>query len=281
MVSLRQTIWLTVLALIAFAGNSILARLALIDGAIGAGLFTTIRLVSGAIILFILIRATPSQLKGNWVGALSLLGYAALFSWAYLNLSTGMGALILFAAVQITMIGWGVRSGDRLAPVQILGITVALSGLIWLLLPGLNRPDPIAAIIMLGSGLCWGIYSLLGRGSGNPLFVTAGNFVRAAIMIIPLYAVWFLLGLHEPWSVKGISLAIASGTLTSGLGYAIWYNALKGLTASRAGVVQLSVPPLAALGGIVLLGEALTFRFVGASAIILLGIALAIVTRRA
>jgi drug/metabolite transporter (DMT)-like permease len=281
MISLKHTIVLTSLALLAFAGNSVLARLALIDGAIGVGLFTTLRIVSGAIVLLILVGSRRAAQEGSWSGAASLLGYAGLFSIAYLNLSTGMGALILFASVQITMIGWGIARGERLGVIQILGVVLAAAGLVWLLAPGLERPHPVAAIVMIGSGVCWGIYSLLGRRGGNATHVTAGNFLRAATLILPIFVIWMVMAPSEPISAQGIGLAVASGALTSGLGYAVWYRALKGLSASRAGVVQLLVPPLAALGGILLLSEPLTARFLGASAIILLGIALAIFKRTA
>lgn len=279
MISLKHTIFLTVLALLAFAGNSVLARLALVDGAIGVSEFTTLRIVSGALVLLVLVGVGKAREAGRWSGALSLLGYAGLFSIAYLNLSTGMGALILFASVQITMIGWGFMRGERLGLTQVFGVCLAAVGLVWLLLPGLERPHPVAAILMIGSGVCWGVYSLLGRGGGNATHVTAGNFLRAAALMVPIFALWMVLSPPAPISAWGIGLAVASGALTSGLGYAIWYRALKGLSASRAGVVQLLVPPLAALGGIILLSEPLTGRFIGASAIILIGIALAILKR--
>lgn len=275
----RDIVFLTALALLAFAGNSVLARLALVDGAIGVGLFTTLRILSGAVVLIILVGAGSARREGSWSGALSLLGYAGLFSIAYLNLSTGLGALILFASVQITMIGWGLFRGERLGVIQVFGVLLAGAGLVWLLLPGLERPHPVAAMVMIGSGVCWGVYSLLGRGDGNATQVTAGNFLRAGVLILPIFAVWMFVTPSEPVSAMGVGLAVASGAITSGLGYAIWYRALKGLSASRAGVVQLLVPPLAALGGILLLSEPLTARFLGASAIILIGIALAIVRR--
>jgi drug/metabolite transporter (DMT)-like permease len=275
----RKTVFLTGLALLAFAGNSVLTRLALVDGSIGVGLFTTLRILAGAAVLLLLVGARTATRAGSWSGALSLLGYAGLFSVAYLNLSTGMGALILFASVQITMIGWGLLRGERLGSVQITGVLLAAGGLVWLLLPGLERPHPVAAAIMMGSGVCWGIYSLLGRGAGNATHVTAGNFLRAAALIVPIFILWRVMTPSEAISVQGVGLAVASGAITSGLGYAIWYHALKNLSVTRAGVVQLLVPPLAALGGIIFLSEPLTGRFLGASAIILLGIALAIFKR--
>jgi drug/metabolite transporter (DMT)-like permease len=273
----QKTFVLTGLALLAFAGNSVLARLALADGAIGAGVFTAVRIFAGAAVLIVLVGPRQAKGAGSWRGASSLLGYAGLFSVAYLNLSTGMGALILFASVQITMIGWGLMRGERLGVAQTGGVILAAGGLVWLLSPGLARPDPLAALIMIGSGVCWGVYSLLGRGEGRPTQVTAGNFLRASALAVPLLGLWLGTAPPEPISAQGIGLALASGALTSGVGYAIWYRALKGLSATRAGIVQLLVPPLAALGGIMLLSEPLTIRFIGASAIILIGIALAIV----
>lgn len=280
MMSIRQTVFLTALALIAFAGNSVLARLALVDGAIGVGSYTAIRLLSGAVVLALIVGVRASRTSGRWRGGLALLGYAALFSLAYLELSTGMGALILFASVQITMIGWALLRGERLGLIQSFGVLVAVAGLVWLLLPGLARPDPLAAALMIGSGVCWGVYSLMGRGGGPPTAVTAGNFVRASILAVPIFCVWLWLGSESSPSGQGALLAVTSGALTSGLGYAIWYRALKGLTAARAGVVQLLVPPLAALGGIILLSEPLTGRFLLASAMILAGIALAVSKQR-
>lgn len=300
-----STLWLTAIALIAFAGNSVLARMALIDGAIGPVTFTAIRLLSGAAMLAGLIgarsawtargrgsarrvsgwRVSGRRLSGDWRGAFALLGYAGLFSLAYINLVTGTGALILFASVQITMIGWAVKSGERHSLLQIAGICLAIAGLTALLLPGLSRPDPLAALLMTGSGVAWGIYSLLGRNTdgraSDPAAQTAGNFLRASLIALPLAAAWVWLGGGETVSGQGAALAIASGALTSGLGYAIWYRALKGLSASQAGIVQLLVPPLAALGGIVILDELLTVQFVAASAMILVGIALALAKKRA
>lgn len=276
MISVRETAILTALALLAFAGNSVLARLALVDGSIGVGSFTVIRIISGAFILLLIVGLKRGEAAGSWSGAAALLGYAALFSWAYLELTTGTGALILFASVQMTMIGWAIFKGERLATIQLIGICLAGLGLVWLLLPGLARPDPIAAVLMIGSGMCWGIYSLMGRSGGAPTAVTAGNFWRAACLSVPLFGLWWILGEEGSASSLGVSYAVASGVLTSGLGYAIWYRALKGLSAARAGVLQLAVPPLAALAGILLLNEALTVRFAMASAMILIGIALAI-----
>jgi drug/metabolite transporter (DMT)-like permease len=279
--SRQKTSVLTLLALIAFAGNSVLARLALVDGAIDAWSFTAIRLFSGAFVLSLLVgqgvwRQTPWHLV-SWLGAVPLLGYAALFSFAYLSIDTGMGALLLFGAVQVTMIGWGIWRGEKLSLWQWLGIIAALLGLIGLLLPGTARPALWAAGVMLVSGICWGVYSLLGRVSAQrPLLMTAGNFVKASLLALPL-SLWFLFASSPVQiSLYGVGLAIFSGGITSGLGYAIWYRALKNLSASSAGIIQLAVPPLAALFGIVLLGETLTIRFVMASLLILAGIGLAL-----
>ncbi|MGB6317756.1 MAG: EamA family transporter, partial [Litorimonas sp.] len=182
-------------------------------------------------------------------------------------------------SVQIAMIGWGIVSGERLGPVQFAGLVIALAGLSWLLLPGQSRPDLLSAAFMAGSGLCWGVYSLLGRGGGDPTRVTAGNFVRASAMGVPVLGFAILAGADMSATPSGAGLAILSGAVTSGFGYAVWYTALKGLTATRAGVLQLAVPPLAALGGVVFLAEPLSWAFASASAITLAGIALASFTR--
>jgi drug/metabolite transporter (DMT)-like permease len=275
-----RIILFTVLAMIAFAGNSVLARLALVDGDIGPALFTAIRIAAGAITLILITGVRAGWGSGSWPGGVALLGYAGLFSAAYLKLTTGSGALILFASVQITMIGWAIATGERMRFRQWFGVSLATVGLVWLLLPGLARPDPFSALLMIGSGLCWGVYSLLGQGQGRPILVTAGNFVRATLLGLPILGIWMWQVPVEPPTQAGLAWAILSGAVTSALGYAIWYRALRGLSAARAGIVQLSVPPLAALAGIILLNEPFTVRFVGASAIILFGIALAILRGR-
>jgi len=256
----------------------VLARVALAEGASGAAGFTLIRLLSGAVILAVLLRlhgqGTTLMTAGSWRGALTLLGYAGLFSFAYLSLSTGTGALVLFALVQITMLGVGYASGERLSGLQWLGALAAVGGLVWLLLPGIEAPSPIGALAMGGAGVCWGAYSLMGRNGGEPLLRTAGNFWRAGVMALPLLLI-FVLGRESAPTTQGVMWAVLSGAVTSGLGYAVWYRVLPNLSASRAGIVQLLVPPLAALGGIIWLSEPLTVRFVLASAVILGGIALA------
>jgi len=273
------TFALTVLAMIAFAGNSLLCRLALKHTAIDAASFTSIRLVSGALVLWLIVRVRGGGhgIKGNWPSALALFAYAACFSYAYLGLAAGTGALLLFGAVQSTMIGYGLWSGERLTRQQLAGLVCAFGGFAGLMLPGLSAPPIFASALMLGAGVAWGIYSLRGRGVGDPMGVTAGNFVRAA----PIAALSSAIAL--PWSsldADGFWYAVCSGALASGVGYAIWYKALRGLKATSAATVQLSVPVIAAAGGIVFLGEAVSLRLLVASAAILGGIGLVFAARR-
>ena len=264
---------LTALAMLAFAGNSLLCRLALKTTSIDPATFTAVRLLAGATMLWPLARARPATAagRGNWASALALFAYAAGFSFAYVSLSAATGALLLFGAVQATMIGVGIARGERPNARQIAGLALALGGLAGLLLPGLTAPPAGAAALMLGAGIAWGIYSLRGRGAGDPTRVTAGNFLRAA----PLGALCAL-----PWLFRGtpdgagIGYALASGALASGVGYALWYSVVPALRATRAAVVQLCVPVLATLGGAALLGESISLRIVLASAAILGGIAL-------
>ena len=276
-----RTLILTLIALIAFAANSVLARLGLTIGEIGPWGFSLIRLVSGAVILALLISRknglTQSAKYGSWSGAAALLVYAAFFSYAYLSLPAGTGALILFALVQVTMVGAGLFLGERLTALQWLGTALAMGGLIYLLTPNIAPPDPIGAFAMALAGLGWGIYSLLGRNKStqSPTEKTAGNFLRAALLAALLsLPVLFIWPENLP-ALKGIGFAVASGAITSGLGYAIWYAALKSLPATRAAIAQLSVPPLAALGGILFLSEPITQRFIIATVIIFAGIILA------
>jgi drug/metabolite transporter (DMT)-like permease len=270
---------LTVLAMIAFAGNSLLCRVALKQTQIDAATFTLIRIGSGALCLGIIVQIRKGTLRnaGSWLSALALFGYAALFSFAYLRLTAGTGALLLFGAVQATMISWALKKGERLRAGQIVGLFLALGGLAALVFPGLTAPPLGAAVLMLGAGISWGIYSLRGKGGGDPLRSTAGNFLRA----VPLAVLLSLVALRS-WNFDraGIGYAVASGAVASGIGYAIWYTALPGLKASGAATVQLSVPVLAAAGGIALLGEPITLRFVIASIAVLGGIALVIFERR-
>jgi drug/metabolite transporter (DMT)-like permease len=289
---------LTLLAMIAFASNSLLCRAALKQGNIDAATFTFLRLFSGALALWLLMHVrrrvitkdtsfveSPSRLSlithclslqyGNWISALALFVYAAAFSFAYLDLSAGTGALLLFGAVQATMILWGLYKGERLNAIQIVGFFVAVTGLVVLLFPGLSAPSVAGSILMLGAGVAWGLYSLRGKGERNPASVTTGNFVRAvpfATALSIIFASWTHLNL------AGICYAIISGAVTSGLGYVIWYSALPGLKAASAATVQLSVPVLAATGGILLLGEPITLRYILASVAVLGGIALVVAT---
>ena len=272
---------LTVLTLIAFAANSVLGRLALVDGDIGAWSYTLIRIVSGAAVLLCLTGVKDSVSEGTWAGAGSLLLYAVFFSFAYLLLATGTGALILFAAVQLTMLGYGFLKGERLSGLQWTGFILAIGGLIYLLSPGIEAPSLTGAVLMAGSGIGWGIYSILGKGAGRPTARTSGNFVRAgAILILFSGPVLWVLPEALP-TAKGWALAVASGAVTSALGYALWYHVLKDITVIRAGIAQLSVPAIAALGGVIFVAEPLTFRFAAASALILSGVAAATLTRDA
>jgi drug/metabolite transporter (DMT)-like permease len=271
--------FLTALAMVAFAGNSLLCRVALKQTQIDGATFTLIRIVSGALCLGIIVGIRKGTLRnaGSWFSALALFGYAALFSFAYLRLTAGTGALLLFGAVQATMIFWALRKGERLRLGQTAGLFLALAGLVALVFPGLTAPPLSAAVLMLGAGIAWGIYSLRGKGGGDPLRATAGNFLRAVPLAVLLsLVVWRLANFDS----AGIGYAIASGALASGIGYAIWYTALPALKASGAATVQLSVPVLAAAGGIALLGEPITLRFALASVAVLGGIALVIFERR-
>lgn len=270
-----RLIALTSIAMTAFAGNSLLCRVALKHTSIDAGSFTTIRLMSGALTLWLLVtmRGGAYSGDGNWPSAIALFAYAAGFSFAYVRLPAGTGALILFGAVQATMIGHGIWSGERLRKPQILGVVLAIAGIVGLLMPGLSAPPIWSAMLMLGAGVSWGIYSLRGRGAGDPTRVTAGNFLRAA----PIAAILSLVTWNQvALDAAGIWYAVASGALASGIGYAIWYTALPSLKATQAATLQLSVPVIATVGAIVFLGEALTLRLVLASIAILGGIALVI-----
>ena len=277
--SYARIIALTSLAMIAFAGNSLLCRIALKHTSIDAASFTTIRLVSGALMLWFVvhIRHSTHTGGGNWLSAFALFVYAAGFSFAYVNLPAATGALLLFGAVQATMIGYGVWVGERLRSLQLVGLMLAFGGLVGLLLPGLSAPPLYSSVLMLGAGVAWGIYSLRGKGAGDPTKVTAGNFLRA----VPIAAALSVLMLNDTsLDIAGFWYAVSSGALASGIGYAIWYTALPALKATNAATVQLSVPVIAALGGIVFLGEDITLRLVLASVAILGGIALVILEKQ-
>ncbi len=271
---------LTALAMTAFAGNSLLCRLALKDTAIDAASFTTVRLLSGALMLWLVVRLRGGGARagaGNWLSALALFTYAAGFSFAYITLPAATGALLLFGAVQATMIGHGLWRGERLRPAQSVGLVLALGGLVGLLLPGLSAPPLFGASMMLGAGIAWGVYSLRGRVPGDATRVTAGNFMRAVPIAAALSG---LMAGNMSLDRAGLLYAVASGALASGLGYAIWYTALPALKATKAATVQLRVPVLASIGGIAFLGEAVSLRLVAASIAILGGIALVILEKR-
>ncbi len=269
---------ITTLAMVAFAGNSLLSRMAFVETAIDGASFTTIRILSGALTLCLLVavkqrRAALTRIVkgGSWLSGFALFAYAAGFSFAYFSLSTAMGALLLFGAVQVTMVSYGLWSGERLNRWQGLGFLLALTGLLGLLLPGLSAPPLMGSLLMLAAGFAWGVYSLRGKGSGDPLVTTAGNFLRALPMAVLLSLVFIQ---QQTLDIRGAWYAVASGALASGVGYSIWYQVLPALKATTASVVQLTVPVLAAVAGLLFLNEQVTLRLLMASAAILGGVAL-------
>jgi drug/metabolite transporter (DMT)-like permease len=274
-----RTAALTVLALIAFASNSLLTRLALGSHQIDAASFTAIRLVAGAVVLVLLV-GRPS---GNWIpsnardlrGALALFAYAAPFSFAYLRIGAAVGALVLFGIVQLTMIGYALFRGERPAPLTWLGVALATSGLAILTVPSATRPDPLGLLLMVIAGIAWGVYSLLGKTAPNPLLANARSFLWSS----PLALALTFLSHPSAATTRGIVLALISGAVTSGLGYAIWYRALPHLTVTQAAVAQLTVPVIAALAAVGLLDEHLTARLFLAGAFVLGGVALVLVAR--
>jgi len=273
-----RVVILTLLAMVAFASNSLLCRLALRQTTIDAASFTLIRLLSGVIALWLIVitRKPGWTTTGNWTSALALFAYAAAFSFAYISLSVGTGALLLFGMVQATMIFWGLRKGERLNARQWFGLAIALGGLVALVFPGLSAPPIGGALLMTGAGIAWGIYSLRGKGAGDPTSVTAGNFWRSVVFAAVLSMALLRWTNLDP---AGIRYAIVSGAIASGVGYVIWYSALPGLKATTAATVQLSVPVLAAVGGILFLSESITLRLLLASLLILGGIGLVIIER--
>ena len=277
--STLRILLLTGAAMLAFAANSLLCRLALAQPRIDPGSFGSIRLVSGALVLALIVRmraGSDAPSRSDWLAATMLFAYVALFSFAYLSLSAGTGALILFGAVQLTMLGAGLRAGERFAPAAWAGLVAAVAGLVYLVSPGVSAPAPLGATSMALAGAAWGVYSLRGRGIADPLAATASNFARAVPLALAL-SVLTAGTVHADG--PGVALAVASGALSSGIGYVIWYAALRGLTAMRAATVQLSVPPIAAIGGALMLAEPLTPRLMVASAAILGGIAVVLATR--
>lgn len=274
-----KTLLLTALAMLAFAANSLLCRLALEDGTIDAASFTALRLASGTLMLWLLVqrRVGIRRLRPKAPAAVFLFLYAAAFSFAYRYLSAGTGALILFGTVQLTMMTAALRAGEAFPPLAWLGLCLSLAGLVYLVAPGLSAPPLVGALLMALAGLGWGLYSLHGRGVGDPLAATAANFTGATPLAL-LLCLPFAGALHL--TPAGVVLAMASGALASALGYVVWYSALRGLSAGAAAGVQLSVPVLAAGGGVLLLSEPLTPRLVLASILVLGGIALVMYTKR-
>ncbi|HEX8702882.1 MAG TPA: DMT family transporter [Myxococcaceae bacterium] len=273
---------LTVLALVGFAANSLLCRAALAGGGrlIDAASFTGVRLVSGALVLFVLLRARGGRYQGgSWGSALALFAYAAGFSLAYVRIPAGVGALLLFGCVQATMLGTGLVRGERPRPLEWMGLLLALGGLVGLTAPGATAPDFTGAALMAGAGVAWGIYSLRGRGSTHAMAATANNFLLSVPMALGLSVVSVGVQGAPHATVRGVVLAVASGALASGVGYSLWYAALPHLTATRAAIVQLSVPVLAATGGVLLLGEQVTVRLLGAGSALLCGVLLALASR--
>lgn len=284
MVSRARVIALAALAMLPLSANSWFCRAALRDTGIDAASFTSIRLLSGALVLWLLLRlrrswsGSPAQAgePGNWLSAWALFGYAVLFSFAYLELTAGTGALLLFGAVQVTMIGLGLWQGERLDVVQVAGVLLAFGGLVGLLLPGLSAPPVLAGVMMLGAGACWGLYSVRGKGARDPTQVTAGNFMRT----VPITAVLSLVMLQRASiDAAGFWYAVASGALTSALGYVLWYSVVPLIRSVTAATVQLSVPVIVAVGAVALLGEPITLRLVLASAAVLGGIGLVILEK--
>ena len=282
-----QLIVLTAVSMVAFAGNSLLCRLALKSTAIDPASFTSIRLVSGALALWLILWIRSSRTSnsnkgtgrasGDWLSACALFIYAAAFSFSYTHVSAGVGALLLFGAVQATMMGYGITMGERLSKLQLLGLVAACAGLVGLLLPGLSAPPLQSALLMLASGAAWGVYSLRGRRAVDATHATAGNFLRAACLaLLSSMVMQSKLSLNE----TGIYYALLSGALTSGVGYAIWYSVMPRLSATVASTVQLTVPVLAALGAMAWLSEPFTLRILMACVAILGGVALTILYRK-
>lgn len=275
-----RLLFLTLLAMLAFAGNSILCRLALKETAIDPATFTAVRIISGAVLLCVAaaMRKGSATNQGGWFSATALFLYAAGFSFAYTQLPAGTGALLLFGAVQATMIIWGLLRGERLHVGGAIGLALALCGLVGLTWPGVSTPPLLASSSMVAAGIAWGVYSLRGRSIADPLQATAANFLRAVPLAILLSVfLWSRMSLDR----NGIVIAIISGAITSGLGYVIWYAVLPELGAIRASIVQLCVPVIAAAAGLAFLKEALTTRLSLAAASILGGVALALLKKSA
>jgi drug/metabolite transporter (DMT)-like permease len=268
------------LALVAFAANSVLCRLALGSHAVDAASFALLRLGSGAGLLLGLraVARDAPRAASDWAQPLALFVYAAAFAYAYLSLQAGAGALILFGCVQATMIVGALRSGERFSPLELVGLLMALGGLAYLVAPGLAAPPPVGAALMAAAGIAWGVYTLRGRGTRDALGATARNFSRA---VLPALLVGLIALRHAHVTPRGALLAVVSGAITSALGYVLWFAALRGMSAIQAAIVQLAVPAIAAAGGVLLLAERITLRLVIAAILILGGVAVAVVLRRA
>lgn len=278
-----KVILLTALALTAFAANAVLCRLALDSGAIDPTSFTTIRLLSGAFVLALIFQFTKqsegvSKPQGSWTSAINLTLYAITFSFGYLSVSSGTGALILFGAVQVTMLLAALKSGEKMKIHQWGGFAIAVAGLIYLVSPGVSAPDMKGAILMIISGITWAFYSLAGKSATTPIAMTAGNFLRAALLSLPI-AIFFLDS--QNYNQTGVILALTSGIITSGIAYIIWYRALALLSTTKAAILQLLVPPLASLGGVLFISEQFTTRLLIASILILGGVILSVLNGKA
>jgi drug/metabolite transporter (DMT)-like permease len=281
---LQSTLVLTVVAMLAFAANSLIAREALGSISIEAAGYTAARIISGAAVLYGLMRHWSHAsvfegraLPGDWWAAAALFVYAIAFSAAYLSLGAATGALILFSSVQASMLAFGLLKGDRPSVREVIGFAIAFAAFVYLILPGVGRPDLGGSLLMIASGVAWAVYTLRGRGSRDPIGETAGNFIRASAFCLPLAGFAII---YETNSVVGFALALASGIVASGLGYSVWYRALRGLTTFRAALIQLSVPVIAAFGAILFLDERLTLHFVVAGACVIGGIAFAILAKQ-
>ena len=266
--------------MVAFAANSVLCRLALGQGVIDAASFTAVRVISGAVVLGMILwfRQKSVQTTANWRSVLALFAYMATFSFAYLTLAVGTGALIAFGAVQLTMFTVALRSGEQFSMLSWAGLALAFAGLAYLVSPGLTSPDPLGAALMVMAGVAWGFYSLLGRAAADPVEATAWNFIYSVPLVI-VTSLFFMRDFQV--SMTGVALAVASGAIASGIGYVIWYTALRGLRATTAATVQLSAPVIAAFGGVIILSEQVTLRLVLASAVTLGGVALVLGQRAA
>ena len=283
-----ETALLTAAALFAFAANSLLCRSALAPRLIDPTSFTSMRIVSGALTLLLLTKVLPSRAdappaaRGNWISAIALFAYAIAFSLAYVRIGAGVGALVLFGMVQVTMVSWGLFTGERPHWGEWIGLGLAVLGLAAFMLPGAHAPDPLGTALMIVAGVAWGVYSLRGRKSSRPLLTTADNFVRAVPFTLAASAVAVAAAARSQalgglnWTARGAGLAVASGSIASGVGYCLWYLALPRHTATRAALVQLLVPIIAAFGAVVVLGESITLRLVGGGGIVVAGVAMAI-----